>query len=88
MTEEGRIIFANPAAISILGQPEIDLISVKFIDLFPKEEQAGISRLLSVRKRRQAADCNVSFRLSNSREVVVKALHVAHEKKYLSSFTT
>ena len=83
LTEQGNIIFANPAAISILGQPEIDLISLKFVDLFPKEEQAGISKLLSVRTRRRPADCNLSFRLLNSREVVVKALHVAHEKKYL-----
>ena len=84
LTEQGSIIFANPAAISILGQPEIDLISAKFVDLFPKEEQAGISRLLSVRKRPRPADGNASFRLSNSRDVVVKALHVAHEKKYIA----
>ena len=83
LTEGGSIIFANPAAISILGQPEIDLISVKFVDLFLKEEQAAISKLLSVKKRRRPADCNLSFRLPNSREVVVKVLHVAHEKKYI-----
>jgi PAS domain S-box-containing protein len=83
LTEGGSVIFANPAAISIFGQPEIDLISVKFVDLFPKQEQAGISKLLSVKKRRRPADCNMSFRLPSSREVVVKALHIAHEKKYI-----
>ena len=83
MTEGGSVIFANPAAISIFGQPEIDLISVKFVDLFPKQEQAGISKLLSAKKRRRPADCNLSFRLPSSREVVVKALHIAHEKKYI-----
>ena len=83
LTEGGSVIFANPAAISIFGQPEIDLISVKFVDLFPKQEQAGISKLLSAKKRRRSADCNLSFRLPSSREVVVKALHIAHEKKYI-----
>lgn len=83
LTEGGSVIFANPAAISIFGQPEIDLLSVKFVDLFPKQEQAGISKLLSARKRRRPADCNMSFRLPSSREVVVKALHIAHEKKYI-----
>ena len=83
LTEGGSVIFANPAAISIFGQPEIDLLSVKFVDLFPKQEQAGISKLLSAKKRRRPADCNLSFRLPSSREVVVKALHIAHEKKYI-----
>ena len=82
LTEEGRIIFANPAAISLLGQPELDLISAKVTDFFRKEDRGAISRLISFRKRRHAADSNASFRLSNAREVTVKALHVAGEEKY------
>lgn len=82
LTEEGRIIFANSAAISLLGQPELDLISVKVIDFFRKEDRAAVSKLLSFKKRRQPADGSASFRLSNSREVTVKALHVADENRY------
>jgi PAS domain S-box-containing protein len=81
LTEEGRIIFANPAAVSLLGQPELDLISANVTDFFRKEDRGAISRLISFRKRRQAADGNVSFRLSNAREVTVKALHAAGEEK-------
>ena len=82
LTEEGRIIFANPAAVSLLGQPELDLISAKVTDFFRKEDRRSILRLLSFRKRRQASDSNASFRLSNAREVTIKALHVAGEEKY------
>ena len=82
LTEEGRIIFANSAAIFLLGQPELDLISAKITEFFRKEDRAAVSRLLSFKKRRQPADGNASFRLSNSREVTVKALHVADEDRY------
>ncbi|HET6488972.1 MAG TPA: ATP-binding protein [Syntrophales bacterium] len=81
LTEEGRIIFANPAAVSLLGQPELDLISAKVTDFFRKEDRRAISQLLSFKKRRQAADGNTTFRLSNAREVTLKALHVAGEEK-------
>jgi len=82
LTEEGRIIFANSAAISLLGQPELDLISAKVTDFFRKEDRAAVSKLLSFKKRRQPADGSTTFRLSNSREVTVKALHVADEDRY------
>jgi PAS domain S-box-containing protein len=82
LTEEGRIIYANSAAISLLGQPELDLISAKVTDFFRKEDRAAVSKLLSFKKRRQPADGNTSFRLSNSREVTVKALYVADEDRY------
>jgi PAS domain S-box-containing protein len=82
LTEEGRIIFANSAAISLLGQPEIDLISAKVTDFFRKEDRAAVSKLLSFKKRRQPADGSMSFRLLNSREVTVKALHAADEDRY------
>ncbi len=82
LTEEGRIIFANSAAISLLGQPELDLISAKVTDFFRKEDRAAVSKLLSFKKRRQPADGSTSFRLSNSREVTVKALHVTDEDRY------
>jgi signal transduction histidine kinase/FixJ family two-component response regulator len=81
LTEEGRIIFANPAAVSLLRQPELDLISAKVTDFFRKEDRGAISRLISFKKRRQAADSNASYCLSNAREVTVKALHVAGEEK-------
>jgi PAS domain S-box-containing protein len=82
LTEEGRIICANSAAISLLGQTELDLISAKVTDFFRKEDRAAVERLLFLKKRRQAADGNTSYRLSNSREVTVKALHVAGEDRY------
>ena len=83
LTEEARISFANPAAVSLLGQPELDLISAKVTDFFQKEDRGAISRLTSFKKRRQAANCNASFRLLNSREVTVKALYVAGEEKVI-----
>jgi PAS domain S-box-containing protein len=82
LTEEGRIIFANSAAISLLGQPEIDLISSKVTDFFQKEDRAAVSKLLSFKKRREPADGSTSYRLSNSREVSIKALHMADEDRY------
>ncbi len=82
LTDEGRIIFANSAAISLLGQPELDLISAKVTDFFRKEDRAAVSKLLSFKKRRKPADGSASFRLSNSREVTVKALHAAGEERY------
>ena len=82
LTEDGRILFANPVAASLLGIPEMDLISSKFSRFFRKEDRNAISRLLSFKKRRPRADGNVSYRLSNSRDVAVKVLHVVDEDKY------
>lgn len=82
LTEDGRILFANPVAASLLGMPELDLISAKITRFFRKEDRGAISRLLSFKKRRPRTDGNVSYRLSNSRDVAIKVLHVVDEDKY------
>jgi len=82
LTEDGRILFANSVAASLLGIPEMDLISMEFNRFFRKEDRNAISRLLSFKIRRPRTDGNVSYRLSNSRDVAVKVLHVVDEDKY------
>ncbi len=43
----GRIIYANPAALSLIKTPEEKLLGSQFIDLFSEEERREITDLLS-----------------------------------------
>ncbi len=79
---DGRVLFANPAAISLLGIPELDIISAKVSDFFRKEDRAAVSKLLSAGKRHPRPDASASYGLVTSlREVTVSLLHVASEDK-------
>lgn len=78
LTEDGKIIFANPMAITILGRSEMDTISTQFIDLFRNEEREKITRLLS---DGDSALNNASYCLLNDREVTVKVLPVKSIEK-------
>jgi len=44
-TLEGNVVYANPAAISIIGQPEEKLLTSNFLDLFREEERKRVKVL-------------------------------------------
>ena len=82
LAKDGRVLFANPAAISLLGVPELDIISAKAADFFRREDRAAVSKLLSARKRRPRPDASATYGLAASpREVTISVLHVAGEDK-------
>lgn len=44
-TPKGNVVYANPAAISIIGQPEEKLLTSNFLDLFREEERKRVEAL-------------------------------------------
>ena len=46
LTEEGRIIYANPTASSFLGVPEEKILSVPFETFFDKKNQARVAKTI------------------------------------------
>ena len=46
ISPDGRIVFVNPAAFSIIGLPEDQLFGFQFIELFDQEDQDRVAQLL------------------------------------------
>lgn len=46
LTEDGRIVYINQAAVNIVGQPEEKLLASDFLDIFDQEQKAELSGLL------------------------------------------
>ena len=53
LAENLKIIYANPAAVSIIGIPEETLLSKDFLKLFLKKHQKKIKDLLKIQKETQ-----------------------------------
>ena len=47
LTLEQKIIYANPAAVSLAGIPEEKLLASNFIELFSSDDREGIKKLLA-----------------------------------------
>jgi PAS domain S-box-containing protein len=85
LTEEGKIVFANRTAVSILGMPEVDLISTKWTDHFEEGERSSVTGLFSIKKQKQQNGNPPSFRLRNGREITIKVLPVEGKKNHIVS---
>jgi diguanylate cyclase (GGDEF)-like protein/PAS domain S-box-containing protein len=70
LTQENRIIFANPAVCDLVGLPEEKLLAMDFTDLFENEDRKKIRQLLS-----QIADKPVS--LDEEEALFLKENHLA-----------
>ena len=46
LTIDGRIIYTNPMAAELIGQPEEKLLSNSFFDFFPEKDQKRIGKIL------------------------------------------
>jgi two-component system cell cycle sensor histidine kinase/response regulator CckA len=47
ITPEGRIVYANPAAVSLINLSEDKLLGLNFTDLFQEKDQQAVKRLLT-----------------------------------------
>jgi len=55
ITSEGRIIYANPAALSLIGLPEETLLGSQFLKLFSEDDRQRIDKLLSTKDAKAQA---------------------------------
>ncbi|MFC1489313.1 PAS domain S-box protein [Thermodesulfobacteriota bacterium] len=72
MNAEGRIVYANPAALSLTQTPLKDLLGRSFVDLFSGDDHRRISDLLKTTGVKTVAD-EAPVRLSRS-QITLKVL--------------
>ncbi len=79
ITAEAKIVYANPEAISIIGQTEVELLASDFLDLFQESDVPKISRILKKRGKvsRVAPE---EFLLLNGKEVSIAVMPIRDEK--------
>ncbi len=84
LTEGGRIVFANPTAIAMLGTSEVDLISTKWADLFEEKERRNIVSLLSGKRQGAPNGGPRSFQLQNGKEVTIRVLPTEQKNRRIA----
>ena len=83
MTSNGRIIYANPSAISIVGIPEEKLLGAYFVDLLNEKDAEMIGLFFENRKSHHRAtpmDCQLSL---NNRQIVLNSLPLGDDQSSL-----
>ncbi|MBW1779638.1 MAG: GAF domain-containing protein [Deltaproteobacteria bacterium] len=48
LADNGRIVYANPSALSIIGLQEEKLLASRFVDLFPEDSREAVAQLMEV----------------------------------------
>ena len=76
---EGKVIFANPAAISLIGLPEENLLASKFLELFHEEDQKRAEELLANRKTRSRAISEESLLKMNGKQVSLSSIPIVSQ---------
>ena len=80
LTPEGKVVYANPTAISLTGLPEAKLLASNFTEFFPKEDdRKRISNVLGdIGGVREAINYN-SPALLNGRQITLQISEVKDE---------
>ncbi|MBA2882689.1 diguanylate cyclase (GGDEF)-like protein/PAS domain S-box-containing protein [Desulfosalsimonas propionicica] len=78
---EGKIVYANPAAVSIMGRKEQDLLSCDFITLFRDADQPIVRKQLAEAARREKEIIFSEDLAINQRRVSVKIIPVPRENQ-------
>ena len=80
LSAELKIIYANPAAVSIIGIPEETLLSKDFTKLFLKKYQKKIEDLLKIQKeKQQMVTHDTPFEL-NKNQVMLNIIPIKNDK--------
>jgi PAS domain S-box-containing protein len=80
LTENLKIIYANPAAVSIIGIPEETLLSIDFIKLFHKKHQKKIEDLLKIQiETKQMVTHDTPFEMNNN-QVVLNIIPIKNDQ--------
>jgi PAS domain S-box-containing protein len=80
LTLEGEIIYANPAAVSLIGIPEEKLLASNFTELFSKTHHKRIEDLLAMIGDKPQAISEDSPVILNSKQVSINIIPVKEEK--------
>ena len=76
ITPEGRIVYVNPAVISLINQPENKLLGSNFTDLFQETDRQRIkSYLAAMDTQPQTLDEEVSL-ITNSKQISLSLLPI------------
>ncbi|MDH4206149.1 MAG: response regulator [Desulfobacteraceae bacterium] len=80
LSAELKIIYANPAAVSIIGIPEETLLSKDFTKLFLKKYQKSIKDLLKIQKeKQQMVTHDTPFELNNN-QVMLNIIPIKNDE--------
>lgn len=81
---KGKIVYANPAAVNIMGRSEQDLLSCDFIGLFRDADQSLVRKQLAEAGRREKEIIFPEDLAINHRRVSVKIIPVPRDNQRLS----
>lgn len=82
LTLEQKIIYANPAAISLVGIPEEELLASSFIELFSRNDREGIKNLLEFRDQSLKNITEDSPVIINGKEVSLNLMSFKDEERH------
>ncbi|OPX35975.1 MAG: hypothetical protein B1H12_08140 [Desulfobacteraceae bacterium 4484_190.2] len=82
LTLEQKIIYANPAAISLVGIPEEKLLASCFIELFSRNDREGIKNLLEFRGQSLKNITEDSPVIINGKEVSLNLMSFKDEQRH------
>jgi two-component system cell cycle sensor histidine kinase/response regulator CckA len=82
LTLEQKIIYANPAAISLVGIPEEKLLASSFMELFPRNDREGIKSLLEFRGQSLKHITEDSPVILNGKEVSLNLMSFEDEDRH------
>ena len=80
LTLEQKIIYANPAAISLVGIPEEKLLASSFIELFSRNDREGIKNLLEFRGQSLKNITEESPVIINGKEIALNLMSFKDEE--------
>lgn len=79
ITADCRIVYVNPEAVEIIGQPEVELLGSDFWALFPDPIKSKLSKIF----KKQGGTTRIAdeeFTLSNGKEISLNIMPVRDEK--------
>ena len=76
---EGKIIFANPAAIALIGLPEENLLASNFPELFQEEDQKRAEELLANQDTWSRAKSKESLFKMNAKDLSLSSIPIVNQ---------
>ena len=76
---EGKIIFANPAAIALIGLPEENLLASNFLELFQEEDQKRAEELLANHDTCSRAKSGESLFEMNAKDLSLSSIPIVSQ---------
>jgi PAS domain S-box-containing protein len=81
ITSDGRVVFANPAALALIQRPEEKLLGMGFHELFSENDRRRICQLLETTDEKFKTITEDAPAYLNSRQVTLNILMIEEEKE-------